>query len=697
VGLLKNPTWFEDATPVSPPSQWQYTSHSVVVTAASPAAAIFTGDLAFPVGTPITLSAATMPGGFTAGTTYYTTPTTSLNPLAFGLSTTVGGAPIVATSAGATVVAKDQRYIFNYANIANFNKVALLVHADGTNGATSAPDSSSYNHSQTHVNAGPDLSTAVKLFGTASLRCGAVIGLSNGVIQYPAAGTEYNLTGDMTFEGAFYIPASQVSNSSPIVCMKTVANATVMTISTSQNGGGNNSRVAFSLVSNNLGTATATGSTLLPTDTWHRYALVLVAATGSATLYVDGIVHATASFGGVPVFTAVSRVELGGDNAASTYYQGYLDETRFTNTLALYTAPYTLAAAAFIDPGNAPISAQGNITYIGNALATGGLRGGLFGAARIGYQIVAQASDSITFQYDIGSGPVTVPLTNTTGATGTISISLDLATKFVWGFSAMGGTNAIVALYEVPGDTTYGNVAFNAAIPETNTFDTLVNLRNRLMLRLGFGAQVATPPPGMTPLLNEFLQSAQAGLYKRYPARFSRRMFRWTLQAGQRFLGMKNNDDDTVRNLRADLSRGVNWSGVQDTRNTWTPMFEGIDPELYTMATQYGRPVRYEIRECIEVFPAPDNAYEVWLEANLALNPLVSDSDQTTIDSEVVFLFALATAKLHYAQADAAQTQAIANTYLGELVAGTHLNKRYVPGAVPVAPAVQPTLKTFLA
>jgi len=45
---------------------------------------------------------------------------------------------------------------------------------------------------------------------------------------------------------------------------------------------------------------------------------------------------------------------------------------------------------------------------------------------------------------------------------------------------------------------------------------TLSQLRTKLMIRLGFAAQLAAPPSGMTELLNDFCQSAQELMYERY-------------------------------------------------------------------------------------------------------------------------------------------------------------------------------------
>jgi hypothetical protein len=131
---------------------------------------------------------------------------------------------------------------------------------------------------------------------------------------------------------------------------------------------------------------------------------------------------------------------------------------------------------------------------------------------------------------------------------------------------------------------------------------------------------------------------------------------------------------------------------VQDTRNVWYPLIEGIPPQLYTMLTKPWRPARYTIRQGIEVYPAPDQTYWLWMKGHLGLMAFAQDTDITTLDSELVYLYALARGKAHYGQADANNIAAQANSYRGELIAGTHKTAHYVPGTTPVPPAVRPTL-----
>lgn len=224
---------------------------------------------------------------------------------------------------------------------------------------------------------------------------------------------------------------------------------------------------------------------------------------------------------------------------------------------------------------------------------------------------------------------------------------------------------------------------------------TLAALRTRIMIRLGFSNNAASPPPGMAALVNDFLSSGQAYLFRRYPALQTRHFFRWQVNPGQRFYSLKDNDEDVIGAFRLDPAKTIEYVGIQDTRNVWYPLIEGISPMLYTMLDKPWRPARYNIGQAIEIYPAPDQTYWLWIRANFGLMAFAADADTTTLDSELVFLTALANAKAHYGQADANNIQAQANAYRGELIAGTHKTARYVPGTIQVPPAVRPTLISF--
>lgn len=228
---------------------------------------------------------------------------------------------------------------------------------------------------------------------------------------------------------------------------------------------------------------------------------------------------------------------------------------------------------------------------------------------------------------------------------------------------------------------------FNCECDDESGYETLGQLRRRLLIRLGFAAQADNPPPGMALLLDEFLLGAQRYLYRTFKALRTERFFRWDMEAGNRFYDLPNNDDTCSKKL--DPYR-VTWVGIQDQNQVWTPMIEGIPPEFYTGVAFQGLPERYEIRQCIEVFPAPYAGLTLRIKGHFGLSAFVADDDVATIDSELVFLWALGNAKAHYGHPDAGNIASQANNYRRDLVTGAHLTKRYVPGTVPAPPWTRP-------
>jgi hypothetical protein len=239
----------------------------------------------------------------------------------------------------------------------------------------------------------------------------------------------------------------------------------------------------------------------------------------------------------------------------------------------------------------------------------------------------------------------------------------------------------------------FNPLAYNSAPTDMSVYtDTLADLRQRILIRLGFANSSANPPPGMASLVNEFLASAQRYLYRRYKQLHTTRLFRWKVNPGQRFYSLLDNDENAQSNFQMDPNKKIEWSGIQDSRNVWYPLVQGIPPQLYTMINKPWRPARYEIRQAIEVYPAPDQTYWMWFKGHFGLTAFTLDTQTTTLDAELVFLHALANAKAHYGQPDANNIEAQANAYRMELIAGTHQTASYIPGTVAVPPAVRPTL-----
>ncbi len=219
--------------------------------------------------------------------------------------------------------------------------------------------------------------------------------------------------------------------------------------------------------------------------------------------------------------------------------------------------------------------------------------------------------------------------------------------------------------------------------------ETLYELRLSLLERLGYAASAANPPPGMVALLNNFLRRSQNFLYRRYRALHTERFFNWDMVEGERFYDLRDNSDECTRKWDPLKLSGV-W--LEDPNGAWMPLSQGIHPGCYTSVAQNGMPSMYDIRQCIEVFPAPDQAYTLHVKGDFGLDRFTEDTDHATIDSELLFLWALANAKNHYGQADAQDVAAQGQTYLRELVAASHGTRRYVPGMAPPIAVAQPRM-----
>jgi hypothetical protein len=217
---------------------------------------------------------------------------------------------------------------------------------------------------------------------------------------------------------------------------------------------------------------------------------------------------------------------------------------------------------------------------------------------------------------------------------------------------------------------------------EGSPFRTLNELRTDMLYRLGYAAVADNPPPGMNGLLYRFLRDAQVQLSKMPKFQIQmERFFHWTMAPGQRFYGIA--DNELGCGLPFDPYK-VLWVGFEDLNQAWYRLDKGIDPLMYTRAQiSNGWPTSYEIRSCVEIFPAPKAKYTLWIKAQSGLLPFEDDSSdpQTTIDDEAVFLMALGMAKAHYGQRDTQSVMAQAKAYITNLVAGSHQTGRYIPRA----------------
>lgn len=235
-------------------------------------------------------------------------------------------------------------------------------------------------------------------------------------------------------------------------------------------------------------------------------------------------------------------------------------------------------------------------------------------------------------------------------------------------------------------------IDFNCECESTSSFDTLQTLRRRLALRGGYASQADNLPTGVSAMFDDYLQSAQKLLYVKNPSLRTERFYRWTMNSTSgRYFGITDSDVDTE--LACDkqpLAERVTWVGIEDVNGQWHTLTAGIDPTFYTTATQRGMPSCYEIRSCIEIFPAPDAHYHLWVKGHFALDTFTANSHRTTIDSELVFLLALGNFKTDKGQNGAQNLLNQVGQYLVDLKAGRHTTRRYIPRLSAIPPAVRP-------
>lgn len=220
---------------------------------------------------------------------------------------------------------------------------------------------------------------------------------------------------------------------------------------------------------------------------------------------------------------------------------------------------------------------------------------------------------------------------------------------------------------------------------------TLISLRTRLLTRLGFAAQLAAPPPGIPELLNDLIQQAQDSLFQDYSIFQTERYFTWTMVADERFYDLPGNDEQTATVACTKLldPNKIQWAGIQ-YNGAMRPLLYGIPPILLRDPDTSTIPYRYEIRQCIEVWPAPSDEMLLVLKGHFGLLPLLADTDTTTIDQQAIFLLAIANAKAHFGQPDAGNAASQAANYVGAMVAGGHRTSRYIPSAGIELAAVPP-------
>lgn len=204
---------------------------------------------------------------------------------------------------------------------------------------------------------------------------------------------------------------------------------------------------------------------------------------------------------------------------------------------------------------------------------------------------------------------------------------------------------------------------------------TLLDLRTELLDRLNFASQAATDA-AVIRLANSFLRNAQVQLYWTYDFPTLRRRFTVPLVLGTTLYAFPTIAGSPVLALEP---RRITEVSITDGTRRSPALREGIASSFYDGAPT-GQPTNYDVRDQLEFWPTPDKAYTANVEGFIALKSFTSDSDVATIDSELVFMLALANAKAHWRQPDAQIYADEVKALLARLKASSHGGRRYIPG-----------------
>lgn len=195
-------------------------------------------------------------------------------------------------------------------------------------------------------------------------------------------------------------------------------------------------------------------------------------------------------------------------------------------------------------------------------------------------------------------------------------------------------------------------------------YRTLGELQSELLARLGMGAMGASGGGNAT-LVKSFLRNGQAQLYRMQDWRHLVDYQEKTLGTSQNLIDYPSAGTMVASHTSARDKRVLRLTRVINGQNT--DLVEGIKTANWDTMDTLSYPVLYERYAQILIYPKADQAYtvRVWFVADLGR--FTQDNDVATLDDEMIFLHALANAKAHYRQPDAATYQGQLNTLLASL------------------------------
>lgn len=236
----------------------------------------------------------------------------------------------------------------------------------------------------------------------------------------------------------------------------------------------------------------------------------------------------------------------------------------------------------------------------------------------------------------------------------------------------------VIAAADVPPEPS-GETVYNCDCDDDFPTETLAELRQKVLIEMGYSAQLASPPANVVLKINQALQYAQKFAFSEFYDSKLERFFTWDMVEGVRFYDIPQNIDECTKKLNI---HRITWVGVQENNDRWYPLVFGIPPEFYTEPQITTRPNRYEIRQCIEVWPAPgSDLYRLRIKGEFGLLPFTDDAHVTTIDPDVIFYGACFRLMRRRGDADADDYAGMQQRRMEQITEAMHFTARYVPGS----------------
>jgi len=187
-------------------------------------------------------------------------------------------------------------------------------------------------------------------------------------------------------------------------------------------------------------------------------------------------------------------------------------------------------------------------------------------------------------------------------------------------------------------------------------YRTLGELRSELLARLGMGGMGASGGSNQVSM-DSYLRNGQHQLYWTQEWRRLTAYAEVTTGIGQNQYDYPDGCARDQRILRIETT----------ISGQYLKLREGISTSEWSNMDTQGDPQRFERFEQILVYPKSNSAYTLRIWYIRDLGRFTEDGDRATLDDEMILLHALANAKAHYRQPDAAGYQSQLNSLLGSL------------------------------